>query len=73
MGDLGRRKRDVEEGGGSALRALPTTTLPPWVTVGESGALPPERVGAGLRGNRCSQAMGATLLKLAPAVVTVHL
>lgn len=73
MGDLGRRKRGVEEGGGGALRALPTPTLPPWVAVGESGALPPERVDAGLRGNRRSQAMGATSLKLAPAMVTVHL
>lgn len=34
IGDPGMRKKDVEEKGGGTLQALPTPTLPSWMTVG---------------------------------------
>lgn len=64
-------KKDVEESGGSALRAPPTPSLPSWMTVGEDVALPPEKVCISLRGAWHSQAVGATLLQLALALVIV--
>ena len=51
---------------------LPTPTLPSSMTVGKGVALPPERVGTGLRGAGHSQASGANFLQLALVLVTVQ-
>lgn len=70
-GRPGMGQKDVEESGGSTLRAPPTPSLPSWMTVGEDVALPPEKVCTSLRGARHTQAAEATLLQLALALVTV--